>query len=284
MTDNQKRFTEDFMAKWSRSSDSADQNIGKTELTRLRKLLQREPKNPQLWFEYGQVHYSLGNSDEAWASFARAEALGADWPSLYLALGLCQIIRGKPEEAAAKLLDSLKAVCKETGNEYLKTLNEPCGIKEVTADIVREGFIRPESQLKAKAISVLMDVPGIGDLKANALYDAGFRNVEDLKEATVDELAQIRGIGLKSAQKIKIILTFQDRLQSKTNERMTVPNVPEDDEEFQCPLCGTILNVGEKVCYECGMILKEEEAVQAEQELTEQWADTRRGSGQTPKT
>ena len=59
MAPNKKRFTEDFMAKWDKSSDSKEPVDPKAELTRIRELLQKDPKNSQLWFEYGQVHLYL---------------------------------------------------------------------------------------------------------------------------------------------------------------------------------------------------------------------------------
>ena len=264
-----KRFTEDFLTKWSKTSGSDDQNEAKSELTRLRLALQKDPSNPMLWFEYGQVHLSMGNPDEAWASFSKAETLGAKWPALYLALGLSQVMRDRPKDAANMLFRALTESCEEQKHPYLDELTNPTSLEDVRQDLFKEGFSRPEDQLKLKAVSLLMNVPGIGRLKANALYDSGFRNVEDLKEASVDELAEIKGIGLKSAQKIKIVLTFQDRLEHKTNQRLGISE-HEHDDETKCPLCGTILGVDEGVCYECGMVLKEEEAVQAELDLMEQ--------------
>ncbi|MCK5398020.1 MAG: tetratricopeptide repeat protein, partial [Thermoplasmata archaeon] len=268
MAPNKKRFTEDFMAKWSKSSVPQEPVDPKAELTRIRELLQKDPKNPKYWFDYGQVHLSLGNSEEAWASFARSENLGADWPNLYLALALSQTLRGKAPEAADRFLQTLKTHCEEIGSPYLETVSIEHPIEEIRKDVIREDFISPEEQLKAKALTVLKEVPGIGNLKAEALYEAGFRNVEDLKEATVDELAEIEGLGMKSAQKIKIILTFQDRLDSKSAElqEMELP-MEEEEEEFQCPLCSTILSVDEEVCYECGMQFDEKDTVHAEGEL-----------------
>ena len=103
MAPNKKRFTEDFMAKWDKSSDSEGPVDPKAELSRLRELLQKDPQNPKHWFEYGQVHLSLGNPEEAWASFARAESLGANQPNLFLALALSQTLRGKAIEASQNI-------------------------------------------------------------------------------------------------------------------------------------------------------------------------------------
>ncbi|MDX1611467.1 MAG: DNA-directed RNA polymerase subunit A'', partial [Candidatus Thermoplasmatota archaeon] len=44
---------------------------------------------------------------------------------------------------------------------------------------------------------------GIGKLKAEALYDAGFTSLEDLSEASQDDIAEAEGIGPKLAEAIK---------------------------------------------------------------------------------
>ena len=49
----------------------------------------------------------------------------------------------------------------------------------------------------------LEDVSGVGPSKAEALRDAGFSSVEDVKAATQDELAEVEGIGNALAARIK---------------------------------------------------------------------------------
>ncbi|HLE97375.1 MAG TPA: 30S ribosomal protein S3 [Candidatus Thermoplasmatota archaeon] len=53
----------------------------------------------------------------------------------------------------------------------------------------------------------LTDVAGIGKAKAAALIEAGFTDIDALLEASVQELAEVAGIGPKLAQKIKDELT-----------------------------------------------------------------------------
>ena len=48
----------------------------------------------------------------------------------------------------------------------------------------------------------LMSVPGVGEAKAHLLLKAGYRNVNDLQNADLGELAGIKGIGDKLAAKI----------------------------------------------------------------------------------
>lgn len=49
----------------------------------------------------------------------------------------------------------------------------------------------------------LTDISGVGDAKADALVEAGFETVEDVKAASQDELAEIEGIGNALAARIK---------------------------------------------------------------------------------
>lgn len=49
----------------------------------------------------------------------------------------------------------------------------------------------------------LTDISGVGDSKADALRDAGFETVEDVKAASQDELAEVEGIGNALAARIK---------------------------------------------------------------------------------
>src|SRR4030042_390213 len=44
--------------------------------------------------------------------------------------------------------------------------------------------------------------PGVGEAKAETLYEAGYRSLKDLQKARVDELSAVKGIGEKLATKI----------------------------------------------------------------------------------
>ncbi|MHA1317344.1 MAG: helix-hairpin-helix domain-containing protein [Candidatus Heimdallarchaeaceae archaeon] len=47
----------------------------------------------------------------------------------------------------------------------------------------------------------LVDVPGIGESKAELLKEAGFETVDKLANASIDELVKIKGIGPATAEK-----------------------------------------------------------------------------------
>ena len=57
--------------------------------------------------------------------------------------------------------------------------------------------------MEDEAIKQLTTIEGVGKAKAKILYDAGFKTIESVKKANEDEIAQIKGIGEKLAQKIK---------------------------------------------------------------------------------
>ncbi len=56
---------------------------------------------------------------------------------------------------------------------------------------------------KDDIVDTFSELPGIGTLKAEALYEAGFETLEDLQEATASEIAEAEGIGPKLADAIK---------------------------------------------------------------------------------
>jgi hypothetical protein len=58
MPPSKKRFTEDFIAKWSKTSDTDDD--AEELLKRQKSLLTKDPKNAKLWLDYGKTLLSLG--------------------------------------------------------------------------------------------------------------------------------------------------------------------------------------------------------------------------------
>ncbi|MBE0521008.1 MAG: 50S ribosomal protein L32e [Candidatus Methanoperedenaceae archaeon] len=57
--------------------------------------------------------------------------------------------------------------------------------------------------MEEKAINELTIIDGVGRSKARLLYDAGFETIASIKEAGVGEIAVIKGIGDKLAERIK---------------------------------------------------------------------------------
>jgi KaiC/GvpD/RAD55 family RecA-like ATPase len=53
-----------------------------------------------------------------------------------------------------------------------------------------------------KNLEQLLQVPGVGEAKAEILYEAGYHTIDDLKKASVEQLSAVKGIGEKLASKI----------------------------------------------------------------------------------
>ena len=98
----------------------------------------------------------------------------------------------------------------------------------------------------------LVKLSGVGPLKAQILYDAGFKDLRTLKRASVVELMNIRGIGRKAAGEIKSALR-ESTLEEIRETEITKETV---EAEYQCPLCETIVSAYETSCYECGCIFE----------------------------
>ncbi len=53
-----------------------------------------------------------------------------------------------------------------------------------------------------KNLEQLLQVPGVGEAKAEILYEAGYHTIDDLKKASVEQLSAVKGIGEKLASRI----------------------------------------------------------------------------------
>ncbi len=60
-----------------------------------------------------------------------------------------------------------------------------------------------ESDDEEPDIEELTDISGVGDSKADSLRDAGFESVADIKGASQDQLADVDGVGMALAARIK---------------------------------------------------------------------------------
>jgi len=63
-------------------------------------------------------------------------------------------------------------------------------------DVISEERYNQEMQ---EGYNSLMSLPGVGDSLADALYETGFYSAEELSQAAVEDLVQIRGIGEEKA-------------------------------------------------------------------------------------
>ncbi|MGB8217572.1 MAG: 50S ribosomal protein L32e [Candidatus Methanoperedens sp.] len=96
--------------------------------------------------------------------------------------------------------------------------------------------------MEDEAIKQLTTIEGVGKAKAKLLYDAGFLTIVSIKKASVDEIAGIKGIGTKLANKIKASadeMVVEEEKQEEKTETLPVTFVL--DEEMK-----RLLNVRKK--------------------------------------
>lgn len=86
--------------------------------------------------------------------------------------------------------------------------------------------------MEDEAIKQLITIDGVGASKAKLLYDAGFETIESIKEASVEEIGGIKGIGDKLAERIKksadaidIGETVEESVEEEPAEVIEVPKI-----------------------------------------------------------
>ncbi len=84
----------------------------------------------------------------------------------------------------------------------MRELGKIVGINKEVLDFVERLRVRIRYGVKEELVE-LVRIEGIGRARARALYNAGFMSLEDIRSASTKELAKVRGIGEKLAEKIK---------------------------------------------------------------------------------
>jgi large subunit ribosomal protein L32e len=74
---------------------------------------------------------------------------------------------------------------------------------------------------KKEIISKIKKIKGVDDLKAKAIYDAGFTSVEKLKKAGIDEMSKIKGINKELAKTIVTEIRKKEAETKKVEKKKT---------------------------------------------------------------
>ncbi|MEF8874582.1 MAG: helix-hairpin-helix domain-containing protein, partial [Candidatus Thermoplasmatota archaeon] len=84
---------------------------------------------------------------------------------------------------------------------------------EETEEAEEEEIEEEETQdiSQEEVMEIFSDVRGLGSQKAEILYENGYRSLEDLKEASQEELQGIKGIGPALSEMIKESLEELDQ-------------------------------------------------------------------------
>ncbi|MDD4308037.1 MAG: tetratricopeptide repeat protein [Thermoplasmata archaeon] len=155
--------------------------------------------------------------------------------------------------------------CSKCGAEFVSTedIDDNRGLTEENVETIGQPSEKEKGEAEDIAKSVFVDVeleelvklPGIGPLRAKILFNAGYTDLRKLKQASVVELMNIRGIGRKAAGEIKSALR-EYSLEEIRSVQLTEDNI---EAEHQCQLCGTVVSAYENSCYECGCLFNKEE-------------------------
>lgn len=94
----------------------------------------------------------------------------------------------------------------------------------------------------------IMRIPGVGRLRAEILCKAGYTSLNKLNRASLEELAKVRQIGMRTAKSIKEALRMM-HLDPAESQRLLEESM---EEEFECPVCKTIVSAYDAECMECG--------------------------------
>ena len=97
-------------------------------------------------------------------------------------------------------------------------------------------------------VQEIMKIPGVGRLRAEVLCKAGYSSLNKLTKSTVEELAKVRQIGMRTAKSIKEALQMM-YVEPVESQRLLEESM---EEEFECPVCRTIVSAYDTDCSECG--------------------------------
>ncbi len=143
-----------------------------------------------------------------------------------------------------------------------------------------------EERSKDDIVGTFSELPGIGKLKAEALYEAGFETLEDLEESSTDDIAEAEGIGPKLAEAIKegldeiqAVKAVPDQVANLMDLQGMTPEAAEslseagftskeDFKEIPYPQLANIDNVGEALAERIkDQVINEDEALKEFQQF-----------------
>ena len=242
MDKKDKKFTEDFVAKWSKSTEPAPSSVKEEDILKKQEsLLQKDPKNARIWYARALVLSDLERFAQALTALNKAESLDANIDGLPSAKAHVLNKLGETGQSALYYRKALLAATKTSQpaiHEAILKTGEP---NRLLAEIAAELGGAPVTKTRDAVEADFRGIATVGPLKARSLYEAGFRSLNEILAAPEATIASVKGFGGRNARDIKLAVAKP----SVQGQHLT---------EQECPLCGTILGATEKDCYECGMI------------------------------
>jgi large subunit ribosomal protein L32e len=98
----------------------------------------------------------------------------------------------------------------------------------------KEAAVEQDDEDAAEDIEELTDISGVGESKADALREAGYETVADVRGASQDDLADVEGVGMALAARIKA--DVGDLEVSEDVEAEVEEEAPEPTEEVETEL------------------------------------------------
>jgi len=119
------------------------------------------------------------------------------------------------------------------------------------------GGARPKRRIRGEYteedVQEVGRIPSVGHARGEALCAAGYNALWKISRASEAELAEVSGIGPKSAAAIKEALRFLLLMGRKKSKEEVL------SEEYECPLCGTVTSLFATQCHGCGATFDMEE-------------------------
>ena len=119
--------------------------------------------------------------------------------------------------------------------------DEEVAFEEDEQDVEEEEAFTEEDAAEAdeaedeEELEDLTDISGVGESKADALADAGYETVDDVRVASQDDLAEVDGVGMALAARIKADvgdLEVSEEVEAEVEEEET-PEEPSEDVETE---------------------------------------------------
>ncbi|TET90434.1 MAG: tetratricopeptide repeat protein, partial [Methanomassiliicoccales archaeon] len=136
-----KRFTEDFVRKWSRAGEvRKKKQVSKNEriLKNQEEILKRNPRNHKIWFARGTLLVEMGRHEEAIRCFDAVIKLDPKNRAVYNAKASALMRMGDTDEAVKWYRKALAVTSEDVDRKLTETLSEEAPVEEILRQMSEE--------------------------------------------------------------------------------------------------------------------------------------------------